>query len=61
MNEIEPRETIIDKHCIGCYYYTGITECVYYCSYFIKEDKRIPCPPGKDCTEKKPRSDKNGK
>ena len=59
MIELEPRETIIDKHCVGFYYYTGITECVYYCSYFIKEDKRRPCPPGKLCTERKEKG-KNG-
>ena len=42
----------IDKHCIGCHYYAGISDNIYYCSYFVKEDKLRPCPPGKDCTEK---------
>lgn len=46
----KPQETIIDKHCVGCQYYTGITEYMYYCAYFVREDKRRPCPPGKDCT-----------
>lgn len=50
---VDDRETIIDKHCIGCQYYTGITDNIYYCSYFVKEDKLRPCPPGKDCTVKK--------
>ena len=27
----------IDKHCIGCHYYAGIADNIYYCSYFIKE------------------------
>lgn len=48
-----PPAKIIDKHCIGCKYYAGISECIYYCSYFIKEDKRRPCPPGKGCTVRK--------
>lgn len=53
----KPQETIIDKHCVGCQYYTGITEYMYYCAYFVREDKRRPCPPGKDCTV---RIDKDG-
>ena len=53
MTETKPNETLIDKHCMGCKYYAGITEYIYYCSYFMKEDKRRPCPPGKGCTVRK--------
>lgn len=52
-----PPEAIIDKHCIGCKYYMGICEYIYYCSYFAKEDKRRPCPPGKGCTVRKEKKD----
>ena len=47
----------IDKHCIGCHYYAGISDDIYYCSYFVKEDKLRPCPPGKDCTVRINRAD----
>lgn len=57
----EPQESndyaYIDKHCIGCHYYAGIADSIYYCSYFIKEDKCRPCPPGKDCTVRIDRAD----
>lgn len=55
--ETEQRETIIDKHCIGCKYYTGITSYMYCCTYFDQEDKRRPCPPGKGCTVRKEKKD----
>ena len=46
-------DTTKDKHCLGCKYYYCICPELYYCSYIFQEDKRRPCPPGKDCTEKK--------
>jgi hypothetical protein len=48
-----PQEIFIDEHCIGCKYYADIANYIYYCSYYEKEDKLRPCPPGKDCTERK--------
>lgn len=54
-------DTTMDMHCLGCKYYCNIYENVYYCSYMFREDKRRPCPPGKDCTVKvngKPMKDK---
>lgn len=46
-------ESCVDKHCVGCKYYYMISETLCYCSYIFQEDKRRPCPPGKDCTVKK--------
>ena len=43
----------IDKHCLGCAYYTKIHDAIRYCGYIFKEDKPRPCPPGKGCTVKK--------
>lgn len=41
-----------DKYCEGCIYHGyagGDWRC---CDYIFIEDKRRPCPPGKDCTVK---------
>lgn len=51
--ENKPNESIIDKHCLGCWYYAKICESIYCCSYLDREDKRRPCPPGKNCTVRK--------
>ena len=50
----------LDKYCIGCKYYTKITDGVRYCSYMFRTDNRRPCPPGKDCTVREERKKKNG-
>ena len=50
----------LDKYCIGCKYYTKITDGVRYCSYMFRTDNRRPCPPGKDCTVRVERKKKNG-
>lgn len=42
-----------DHPCYGCIYFFG-SEGVECCNYIFMEDKRRPCPPGKDCTVKKP-------
>lgn len=50
---------IKDKHCKGCYYYRCMCSEIYCCAYIFVEDKRRPCPPGKDCTVKIRRKDRN--
>ena len=42
------------KPCKGCAY-MGWVGGIGCCEYIFKEDKPRPCPPGKDCTVKKPR------
>lgn len=50
-----------DPHCRGCIYLSGMSNELYYCAYIFKTGKKRPCPPGKECTEKKTRrSKKNG-
>ena len=36
--------------CEGCVYFFGDYEVNKCCNYIFIEDKRRPCPPGKDCT-----------
>ena len=43
-----------EKHCIGCAYWFCDNN-VNSCNYIFVEGHRRPCPPGKDCTEKKPK------
>lgn len=41
------------KYCVGCRYFFGYYEGSRCCNYiFIRGGKR-PCPPGKDCTERR--------
>ena len=42
----------MQKHCKGCVYLGGHPD-YRTCNYIFIEDKRRPCPPGKDCTVKK--------
>ena len=57
---VDPKIPIIynpySKYCKDCVYYMGgFTK---FCQYIFVEDKRRPCPPGKDCTVKVKRSKK---
>ena len=54
-----PVQNTNKKHCKGCYYWFGINAGCDCCNYIFVEGKRRPCPPGKDCTVKKPK--KKGK
>ena len=47
------------KHCKNCIYGYKITDYLYCCDYFLKTDKRRPCPAGAGCTVKTKR--KKGK
>ena len=47
------------KHCKGCVYLGGHPD-YRTCNYIFIEDKRRPCPPGKDCTVKKLKKNKGG-
>lgn len=47
-----------DKHCQDCFYYRKIYEISWYCAYVFIEDKKRPCPPGKECTVKIRRKDR---
>ena len=40
----------LDKYCLNCTYYRGVTEAVFACNYYLDTSIRRPCPPGKDCT-----------
>lgn len=43
----------VDKHCMDCYYYKALnTPNMRCCCYFLINDHRRPCDPGKDCTVK---------
>lgn len=44
-----------DKNCCNCYYYQGGSDMDLCCNYIFIEDQKRPCPPGKDCTVKRPR------
>lgn len=47
-----------DKHCQDCFYYRNMYDCAWYCAYIFVEDKKRPCPPGKECTVKIRRKDR---
>lgn len=42
-----------EKYCRDCYYWTGMNSGCYCCNYIFYEDRKRPCPPGKDCTVKR--------
>ena len=50
--------TLDHRYCEGCVYYGGDYEITKCCNYIFIEDKRRPCPPGKDCTVKVKRRSK---
>ena len=54
------KESVVDRHCKGCRYYSNITGDLQYCSYFFQTNKRRPCPAGKGCTVKKRGRPKKG-
>lgn len=48
---IPPLDT---SSCAGCFYFSGVTLGGRTCNYIFIVGKRRPCPPGKDCTVRKP-------
>lgn len=50
-----------DHPCKGCVYFFGRAEGNECCNYIFIVGHRRPCPPGKDCTEKRtyPEEEKN--
>lgn len=45
-----------DGHpCAGCFHWRGWSENSICCNYIFDEDRRRPCPPGAECTVKRPR------
>lgn len=51
----EPTQAEMQRPCIGCAYFGGENSVNNSCNYIFIVGKRRPCPPGKDCTVKKPR------
>lgn len=43
------------KHCPGCLYYHAYYRVNLCCNYLLDTGHRRPCPPGVQCTAKKPR------
>lgn len=41
------------KYCVGCVYFYGDYEVNRCCNYIFVREKKRPCPPGKDCTERR--------
>lgn len=41
------------KHCVGCVYFYGDYEVNRCCNYIFVHGEKRPCPPGKDCTERR--------
>lgn len=54
---ITPILSTNSEYCKGCVYFGGIPNGT--CNYIFIKGKRRPCPPGKECTEKIERKDKN--
>ena len=50
-----PSQAEMQKPCIGCAYFGGENNLNNSCNYIFIVGKRRPCPPGKDCTVKKPK------
>lgn len=48
----------MDPHCKGCAYLGYAGSGMMCCDYIFKEERRRPCPPGKDCTVKISRKEK---
>lgn len=53
--DISEAQARMQRPCIGCAYFGGENNVNNSCNYIFIEDKRRPCPPGKDCTVKKPK------
>lgn len=41
------------KYCVGCGYFYGYYEGSRCCNYIFVRGEKRPCPPGKDCTERR--------
>lgn len=41
------------KYCVGCWYFFGYHDGGKCCNYIFVRGKKRPCPPGKDCTERR--------
>lgn len=41
------------KYCAGCVYFYGDYEVNRCCNYIFVSGGKRPCPPGKDCTERR--------
>ena len=41
------------KYCVGCRYFFGYYEGSRCCKYIFVHGEKRPCPPGKDCTERR--------
>nr|DAQ80227.1 MAG TPA: hypothetical protein [Caudoviricetes sp.] len=41
------------KHCVGHRYFFGYYEGNRCCNYIFVHGEKRPCPPGKDCTERR--------
>lgn len=49
-----PQQKVDTKHCVGCAYWRTVAptvEGIKCCHYILDNERKRPCPPGKDCTE----------
>ena len=46
-------------YCEGCIFYDGVYDSNKCCNYFLDTGMRRPCPPGKGCTVKKTKAERD--
>lgn len=45
------------KYCVGCWYFFGYYEGSRCCNYIFVSGEKRPFPPGKDCTERREKTE----
>lgn len=53
--EVDKSQMEMQRPCIGCAYFTGMSTYARTCNYIFVEDHSRGCPPGKQCTKRKER------
>jgi hypothetical protein len=54
IKDIDSEQFEMQKPCIGCAYFTGLSAYARTCNYIFLEDHSRGCPPGSKCTKRKP-------
>lgn len=53
--DVDKDQAEMQRPCIGCAYFTGMSAYARTCNYIFVEDHSRGCPPGKNCTKRKER------
>ena len=53
IKDIDREQFEMQKPCVGCAYFTGLSTYARTCNYIFLEDRSRGCPPGAKCTKRK--------